>query len=127
MENVHACKKTIKVEENDTAISHGSGTLPVFATPAMIELMENAAMKASIPYIGDDETTVGTLVNVKHLSATPIGGTVTCEAELVDIDGRKLVFRVTAKDDKGVIGEGTHERFIVKSETFLAKALDKLN
>lgn len=126
MENAHACKKTIKVEEKDTALSHGSGTLPVFATPAMIELMENAAMKASIPYLEDDETTVGTLINVKHLSATPVGGTVTCEAELIDMDGRKLVFKVTAEDNKGVIGEGTHERFIVKKEKFLAKAQEKL-
>lgn len=126
MENVHMSKVTIKVEEKDTAISHGSGSLPVLATPAMIALMENAATKASIPYLADDETTVGTLINVKHLSATPVGGTVTCKAELVDMDGRKLVFRVAAEDNTGLIGEGTHERFIVKKEKFLAKAQEKL-
>lgn len=119
-------KITIKVEEKDTAISHGSGSLPVLATPAMIALMENAAAKASTPYIDDDETTVGTLINVKHLSATPVGGTVTCKAELIDMDGRKLVFKVTAEDNTGAIGEGTHERFIVKKEKFLAKAQEKL-
>lgn len=126
MENVHMSKITIKVEEKDTAISHGSGSLPVLATPAMIALMENAAAKASIPYLADDETTVGTLINVKHLSATPVGGTVTCKAELIDMDGRKLVFKVTAEDNTGAIGKGTHERFIVKKEKFLAKAMAKL-
>ncbi len=119
--------KTITVEEKDTAKAHGSGTLPVFATPAMIALMENTAMNAVSPYLNEGEATVGTLINVKHLSATPVGGTVICEAELIETDGRKLVFKVTASDNKGIIGEGTHERFIIKTEKFLAKAQDKLN
>ncbi len=118
--------QTITVEEKDTAQAYGSGTLPVFATPAMIALMENTAMNTVSPYLNEGEASVGTLMNVKHLSATPVGGTVTCEAELTEADGRRLVFKVTARDNKGIIGEGTHERFIIKTEKFLAKAQDKL-
>ncbi len=118
--------QTITVEEKDTAQAYGSGTLPVFATPAMIALMENTAMNTVSPYLSEGEASVGTLMNVKHLSATPVGGTVTCEAELTEADGRRLVFKVTARDNKGIIGEGTHERFIIKTEKFLAKAQDKL-
>lgn len=116
----------LTVGEKDTALAYGSGTLKVFATPAMIALMENTAMNAAAAYLGEGETTVGTEINVKHLSATPVGGTVTCEAELSETDGRRLVFNVRAFDDKGVIGEGTHERFVVKTEKFLAKTYDKL-
>lgn len=119
--------KQITVEEKDTALTYGSGTLRVFATPAMIALMENTAMNAVSAYLEEGEATVGTEMNVKHLSATPVGGTVTCEAELAEIDGRRLVFSVKASDNSGVIGEGTHQRFIVKTEKFLAKAYDKLN
>lgn len=119
--------KQITVEEKDTALTYGSGTLRVFATPAMIALMENTAMNAVSAYLEEGEATVGTEINVKHLSATPVGGTVTCEAELAEIDGRRLVFSVKASDNSGVIGEGTHQRFIVKTEKFLAKAYDKLN
>ncbi|MBD5114579.1 MAG: thioesterase family protein [Ruminococcaceae bacterium] len=118
--------KQIKVEEKDTALTYGSGTLKVFATPAMIALMENTAMNAVSAYLEEGEATVGTEINVKHLSATPVGGTVTCEAELAEIDGRRLVFNVKAFDDKGIIGEGTHQRFIVKTEKFLVKTYDKL-
>ena len=118
---------TIKVTEKDTAKSHGSGTLDVFATPAMIALMENTAMTSAAPYLAEGEATVGTEINVKHLSATPIGCEVTCRSELVETDGRKLTFKVTASDNKGVIGEGTHTRFIIKTEKFLAKASEKLN
>ncbi|MCM1054402.1 MAG: thioesterase family protein [Bacteroides sp.] len=117
---------TITVKESDTALSHGSGTLKVFATPAMIALMENTAMNAVSDSLDEGETTVGTEINVKHISATPVGGTVTCEAELVEADGRRLVFSVKAFDNGGVIGEGTHKRYIVKTEKFLAKAYDKL-
>ena len=118
--------KQIKVEEKDTALTYGSGTLKVFATPAMIALMENTAMNAVSAYLEEGEATVGTEINVKHLSATPVGGTVTCEAELAEIDVRRLVFNVKAFDDKGIIGEGTHQRFIVKTEKFLVKTYDKL-
>ena len=118
---------TITVSPNDSAKTYGSGTLDVFATPAMIALMERTAMDSVAPYLAEDEATVGTEVNVQHLSATPIGCTVTCQSELTEIDGRKLTFKVTASDNKGVIGEGTHQRFIIKKEKFLAKASEKLN
>ena len=118
---------TITVTPNDSAKTYGSGTLDVFATPAMIALMERTAMDSVAPYLAEDEATVGTEVNVQHLSATPIGCQVTCHSELIGIDGRKLTFKVTASDSKGVIGEGTHSRFIIKTEKFLAKANEKLN
>ena len=118
---------TLTVTEKDTAKTFGSGTLDVFATPAMIALMEHTAMTSVAPYLAEDEATVGTELNVKHLSATPIGCQVTCQSELTEIDGRKLTFRVTASDNKGIIGEGTHQRFIIKTEKFLAKASEKLN
>lgn len=118
---------TLTVTEKDTAKTFGSGTLDVFATPAMIALMENTAMTSVAPYLAEDEATVGTELNVKHLSATPIGCQVTCQSELTEIDGRKLTFKVTASDPKDVIGEGTHQRFIIKTEKFLAKASEKLN
>ena len=117
----------LTVTENDSAKTYGSGTLDVFATPAMIALMERTAMDSVAEYLAEDEATVGTEVNVQHLSATPIGCTVTCNSELTEIDGRKLTFKVTASDNKGVIGEGTHSRFIIKKEKFLAKASEKLN
>lgn len=119
--------KQITVEEKDTALTYGSGTLNVFATPAMTALMENTAMNAAAPYLEEGEATVGTEINIKHLSATPVGGTVTCEAELTEADGRRLVFSVKAFDNAGLIGEGTHERFVIKTEKFLAKTYDKLN
>lgn len=120
-------KTEITVTERDTALAHGSGTLEVFATPAMAAMMENTAMNSIAAYLNEGETTVGTLLEVKHLSATPVGCTVTCESELTEVDGRRLVFKVTARDCKGLIGEGVHERFIVLAEKFVNKAKDKLN
>ena len=118
---------TLTVTTKESAKTYGSGTLDVFATPAMIALMERTAMDSVAEYLSEDEATVGTEVNVQHLSATPIGCTVTCHSELIEIDGRKLTFKVTASDNKGIIGEGTHQRFIIKKEKFLAKASEKLN
>lgn len=120
-------KTTITVTDKDTALAHGSGSLKVFATPAMVALMENTAMNSVLPYLGEGEATVGTLLNIKHLSATPVGCSVTCESELVEIDGRRLVFKVTASDSKGSIGEGIHERFVILAEKFMNKINDKLN
>ena len=120
----------ITVTEKDTAVFYGSGTLEVYATPAMAALMENTAMNSVSPYLSEGEATVGTLLNInniKHLSATPIGCTVSCESELVEIDGRRLVFRVTARDSAGLIGEGTHERFIISAEKFMDKTKSKLS
>ena len=120
-------KKDITVTEKDTALAHGSGSLEVFATPAMAALMENTAMNCVAPYLGEGETTVGTLLDIKHLSATPVGCTVSCECELTEIDGRRLVFKVTASDNKVLIGEGAHERFIVQAEKFMSKTKTKLD
>ena len=117
----------ITVTEKDTAVFYGSGTLEVYATPAMAALMENSALSGVSPYLSEGEATVGTLLNIKHLSATPIGCTVSCESELVEIDGRRLVFRVTARDSAGLIGEGTHERFIISAEKFMDKTKSKLS
>jgi predicted thioesterase len=87
----------------------------------MIGLMENAAWRLVQPHLGEGETTVGALVNVRHLAATPVGDTVTATAELVEISGRRLVFQVSARDSRQVIGEGTHERAIISLERFLAR------
>lgn len=118
---------TLTVGEKDTAAAHGSGTLKVFATPAMIALMEKTAMESVSDFLNEGEATVGTLINVKHISATPIGCRVTCESELIEVDGRRLVFKVRAFDNGGDIGEGVHERFIVKSEKFFEKTQSKLS
>ena len=114
-------KQEIVVTEEQTAKVYGSGSLRVFGTPAMIALMENTALKSVAPYIGDGNGTVGTQLDVKHVSATPVGMKVTCETKLVEVEGRRLVFEVKAYDECGLIGEGTHERFIIAEEKFQAK------
>lgn len=116
----------ITVTENLTAKSLGSGDLDVYATPSMISLMELTSRCAVGPYLEEGMTTVGTLVNVSHVSATPIGMKVSCTATLTEIDGRRLVFEVEASDEKGLIGKGTHERFIVDSVKFQSKTDSKL-
>ena len=103
----------------------GSGTVRVFATPLMITLMERTCRLSVQPYLDDGFETVGTHVNVSHVSATPEGMTVWCDSELVEIDGRRLVFRVVARDGRGIIGEGTHERFVVNVARFQAKTDSK--
>lgn len=120
--------QTITVTEETTAAAMGSGTLPVFATPAMIALMENTASRSveSALEEGTGTGTVGTLIDVKHTAATPVGMEVTCETTLVEVDRKRLVFTVKAYDAAGVIGEGTHERFIINNEKFLAKAQAKI-
>ena len=122
-------KATVKetVTENNTALSVGSGSLKVYATPAMLALMEKAACEAVASILNEGETTVGTLLNVAHTAATPVGMEVSATAELIERDGRKLVFNVTANDESGEIGKGTHERFIVLSERFTEKTYSKLN
>jgi predicted thioesterase len=109
------------VTERETAASFGAGGVHVFATPMMIGLMENASWLAVEHELPDEETTVGTLVHVRHLAATPIGEVVVATAELVEVDGRRLVFRVSARDEHRQIGEGTHERARVNRERFLAR------
>ena len=120
-------RKEIVVTTDKTAKVVGSGLLEVFATPAMIALMEETASMSVAPALAEGSTTVGTLVNVSHVSATPVGATVRCETELSEVEGRKLTFSVKAYDNAGLIGEGTHERFIVFSEKFMAKTLSKLD
>lgn len=120
-------KQTITVTEDKTAKVMGSGMLPVYATPAMIALMENTAALSVADELEDGSGTVGTLINVKHLSATPVGMEVTCETKLIEVDRKRLVFEVKAYDAAGVIGEGTHERFIIDNEKFMAKAEGKKN
>lgn len=120
-------KGTQKVEVvyENTATAVGSGVLEVFATPCMLALMEKTACDSVIPYLEEGNGTVGTEVNIKHVAATPIGMTVRCESELTEVDGRRLVFHVAAYDDAGLIGEGTHERFIVNNEKFQTKTNNK--
>ena len=120
-------KVTIKVEEKDTAKAHGSGTLSVLATPRMIALMEESAYKCIDKYLEDGRSSVGTYLDVKHLAATPVGMEVYAESEVIEVDGRRVVFSVKAYDEKGLIGEGKHERFIVFSDKFVSKTYQKLD
>ncbi|MCI6255173.1 MAG: thioesterase family protein [Clostridiales bacterium] len=110
------------VSPANTASAVGSGLLPVFATPSMIALMENAAVNAVQPALEEGQGTVGTHMDVSHDAATPVGMAVYAEAELTAVDGRKLIFAVRAFDQAGPIGGGVHERFIITNDRFLAKA-----
>lgn len=114
------------VTEDMTAASAGSGGQRVFSTPHMIALMESTAWASVEPCMEEGCSTVGTHLDVAHLSASPVGANIHCETELTETDGRRLVFRVSASDDAGLIGEGTHERFIVKLEKFMARTEAKL-
>ncbi|MDO4800313.1 MAG: thioesterase family protein [Bacillota bacterium] len=113
------------VEYRHSAASIGSGGLELLATPYMIAMMEGASFYCVEDRLPADKTTVGTLVDIKHLAATPIGAEVVATSELVEIDGRRLRFRVEARDAEDLIGEGYHERFIVETERFLNKLGDK--
>ena len=116
--------ETLVTEEN-TAAAMGSGLLPVFATPAMLALMEKAAADSVQPFLPEGQGTVGTRLEVSHLAATPIGLTVRAESELIAVDRRKLRFSVRAWAGDELIGEGEHERFIIDNARFLEKALAK--
>lgn len=120
-------KQTITVTVDKTAEAMGSGKLPVFATPAMIALMENTASNSVECELEKGQGTVGTLIDVKHVAATSVGMEVTCETKLVEVDRKRLVFEVKAYDTAGVIGEGTHERFVIDNEKFMARAEAKKN
>ncbi len=115
----HTSKTT--VNETNTAIALGSGDMPVFATPAMMALMENAAMLAVAAELPEGSTTVGGQIESSHLKPSPIGAEISATATLEKIDGRKLYFKVSASQDDTLIGEGTHLRFIVDREKFLSK------
>ena len=99
----------------------GSGLVDVFATPMMVALIEQTCYESVLPHLDEGQGTVGTLVNVSHLSATPIGKRVWCESELTEVDRRRLVFSVKAYDEAGLIGEGTHERFVIDTAKFMEK------
>lgn len=113
------------VTEDKLAKNVGSGLVRVYATPQMISLIEKTAVLSVEPYLEDGQSTVGTLVNVTHCAATPAGMKVHAETELVEVDRRKLTFKVSAYDERGLIGEGVHERFIIDIAKFQAKADSK--
>jgi len=114
------------VTENDTAASFGSGAVLVFATPMMIGLMENASLKAVDEHLPENFATVGTHLDVKHLAATPVGMKVKAKAELVEMDGKKLKFKIEAYDEKDKIGEGYHSRYIINVPKFIKASKEKL-
>ena len=116
---------SVRVIHENTAAVVGSGSLEVFATPMMIALMEKAALNTVKPFLAEGEATVGTEISVTHNAPTPIGETVTAEAELIAVDRRKLQFQVQARVGDEIIGKGTHTRFIINEERFLQKALAK--
>ncbi len=112
---------TVLVSAENCASAVGSGGLMVFATPSMVALMENAAMNAVAPFLPSGSTTVGTEINTTHIKPSAIGSEVKATATLVAVEGRKLIFEVEATDEKGTIGKGSHVRFIVDVERFMAK------
>lgn len=114
-------RSTTTVTAGNTAAAMGSGDLPVFATPAMVALMEHAAMEAVAGELPAGSTTVGSEMNASHLKPSKLGAEITATAVLTAVEGRKLTFNVGARDEEGVIGEGVHVRYIVDRERFMAK------
>lgn len=113
-------------EREDTALEVGSGSLLVYATPCMVALMEGAACEAIAAGLEENETTVGTELNIRHTSATPVGLEVRAEATVTEVDGKAITFEVKAFDEAGEIGSGIHKRFVVNSQRFLDKTYAKL-
>ena len=113
------------VSKENTAAAIGSGTLEVLATPAMTALMEQAAWRCVAPELEPGQSTVGISLNVAHLDATPVGMKIRAEANVLAVEDRKITFAVRAFDEKGLIGEGRHERFIIYDEKFMKKCRDK--
>lgn len=109
------------VTDDDTAAKWGSGLVPVFSTPALVGLMESAAVQALTGHLQPGQTTVGGRIDVRHLAATPVGMQVRARAELIAVEGRKLVFKVQAWDAIELIGEADHERFVIDEAKFVAK------
>jgi predicted thioesterase len=118
---------SLTVAESDTAARWGSGLVPVFGTPALVGLMEAAAVKALEGQLEQNQTTVGGRIDVRHLAATPVGMQVRARAELVKVEGRKLTFQINAWDQAEKIGEATHERFVIDTAKFIARAQTKGN
>ena len=119
-------KSTVVVMEN-TALAMGSGTLRVFATPAMIALIEGCCAESVEDLLDEGITSVGTQVNIEHLSASPVGAGIVCRSVLNAFDGRRLDFDVEVYDNAGLIGKGTHTRYTVKADSFVNKTYAKLN
>ncbi len=119
-------QQTKAVTDAVTAASFGEGLMPVLATPYLVAFLEDTAAKCVEGELPDEQITLGTAVNIRHLAAAPVGMDVTCEAVLTEIDRRRLVFDVRAWDAAGTISEGTHERFIVDKARFIEKAYAKL-
>ena len=115
-----ATARTVVSQEN-TALKMGSGDLEVFATPALVALMEQAAMMAVAEVLDEGSTTVGTEMNCSHIKASKLGAQITATAVLTEVEGRKLTFTVGATDEQGIIGEGVHTRFVVDRTRFMAK------
>jgi fluoroacetyl-CoA thioesterase len=99
---------------------------PVFSTPMMVLMMENAALNALRPFLEPGESAVGTVVNIRHLAATPVGQTVHAEAEVTEVDGRRVAFTVSARDEREEIGRGTHERMVIDLKRFGARLAEKV-
>ena len=114
------------VEREDTAKEVGSGDLLVYATPCMVALMEGAACEAIAGCLKDTETTVGTMLNIEHISATPVGLEVRAEAAVISVEGKTITFEVNAYDEIGEIGRGIHKRVIVNAQKFLDRTYSKL-
>lgn len=118
-------KKVFIVTEENTAEHLLSGMLPVYATPSLIALMEYTCFSSVHPLLEEGQGTVGSHIEVDHLAPTPVGGTVTCESELIEASGRRLVFRVRAFDEFGPVGEGMHVRYIIDNAKFMRKVEEK--
>ncbi len=114
------------VEEKDTAASWGSGTLPVLATPRMVLMIESTAMACIAPELEEGDTTVGTYLDIGHVSPSPVGSEVFCRVEVVEVDRARIRFKVSVTDPHGDVGTGFHERFRVHSDKFMEKAKAKL-
>ena len=114
------------VRPENTAQAACSGALPVYGTPFMCALMENASWTSLVPYLEEGEGTVGTRLEITHDSATPVGMKVWAESEVTAVEGRRVVLKVSAYDERGLIGQGVHERFVIQNERFLAKTARKL-
>lgn len=112
-------KEEITVQAKDTALAYGSGLIEVFATPAMIALMEKAASNSVQSHLPAGFVTVGTEVNIKHIKATRLNKKVYAQTDLLSVEGRKLIFSVEAFDESGKIGFGRHTRYIVNEKDFM--------
>lgn len=114
-------KEELVVTFEETAAKYGSGLVEVYATPAMVALMEKTCLNSVLPYLPEGFGTVGIKVDISHSKATPVGMKVTCESTLIEVDRRRLVFELQAFDEKGEIGRGRHERFIIDTRKFMEK------